>query len=558
MAAKDENEKLVGGLLAKIAPMIASAFALNIPHNVLAYKRELEKNIPKTDTALWNKWCDKLVTDGFCDQDTADLLKPLNDYPFPWGGILIIMAVLKVNMGKLESMMNIFTLDRQYDALQKTTPHPAPIDNLVRSMIIDPGRSKENRAELKKHGFSDTQIDNIVLSYYKTVDEGTVRTCFMRGIISEEVMYERMRELGYTDTRIAEIVPTWKLLPGPSDLFTMVAHEAFEPEMYTKLGLDKEFPVDQVEWLEKQGISEEWAKRYWYAHWEQPSIGQGFEMLHRGVIDTETLDLLFRAVEIPSFWRDKLTKIAYMPYTRVDVRRMHDMGVIEPEDLVKAYTDLGYDLEHAGKMAEFTIKYNADTEKQLTRSAILESYREDLITKSEAKALLTAQDYSSDLADYYLLFEDYKQTKDLQDKKIDRLREQFVLNITTEVGARNSLNALGLRGSKIDDLMSDWVLDRYKYQAIPSKSELDNFLVKGIITQAHYTDLMSRHGFSPLHISWYLEDLERERTISARMPTKADLTSMYKKKAITEQEYITDMSRLGYSQKYIDLYLKIM
>ena len=81
----------------------------------------------------------------------------------------------------------------------------------------------------------------------------------------------------------------------------MVAKEAFEPDIYTTLGLDEEFPSEQVKWLEDQGISEEWARKYWIAHWDQPSIGQGFEMLHRGVIGPATLDMLFRAIEIPSF-----------------------------------------------------------------------------------------------------------------------------------------------------------------------------------------------------------------------------------------------------------------
>ncbi|GAH93918.1 unnamed protein product, partial [marine sediment metagenome] len=44
-------------------------------------------------------------------------------------------------------------------------------------------------------------------------------------------------------------------------------------------------------------------------HWSLPSPSQGFEMLHRGVIDEAELNMLLRALDIMPFWREKLTKV---------------------------------------------------------------------------------------------------------------------------------------------------------------------------------------------------------------------------------------------------------
>ena len=151
-------------------------------------------------------------------------------------------------------------------------------------------------------------------------DENTVRNLYLREVITKEGMEKRMLELGYNKERTAEIIQGWPVIPGVGDLLHLVAKEAFEPDIIKHYGYDEEYPDEQTKWLKMQGLSEDWIRKFWYAHWETPSIGQGFEMLHRGFIDEKELDDLFRTVEIPPFWRDKLRGIAFNPFTRVDVR----------------------------------------------------------------------------------------------------------------------------------------------------------------------------------------------------------------------------------------------
>jgi hypothetical protein len=556
MAQKEAADQNFKNMLVTSAKYVVGTMIGKTPEMLDSFVASVKKHTPMFSKSQWTSWCNDLVNKKIIDPNTANTLKTLTEYDQPWAFVLTLMATVKVKMADLDAVLNIYSLDKQYDLMGNATPHPAPVDNLVRAMIIDPGRATENRAEMKKHGYNDMQIDNIILSYYRTTDENTLRTQYLRGIINESRLYERMRELGYTDQRTSEIVQTWTLLPSPQDLFTMVAKEAFEPDMYRTLGLDAEFPTEQVEWLKKQGISEAWARKFWIAHWDQPSIGQGFEMLHRGVIDKATLDLLFRAVEIPSFWRDKLTRIAYNPYTRVDTRRMHELGVLNEEELVKAYMDQGYDSEKAVKMAQFTIQYNAEHEKQLTRSAILESYRENLITRVQAAALLREQDYSDDLANYYIELEDFNRDKKIREQYIDNTRERYLLSQMTLSQARTTLTQLGLRTDTIDSLIDTWELDKYKYDSIPSKSDLDRFLIKGIISEGEYRMYMARHGFSALITDWYLRDLQGERDVRGRGPSRSDLEEFYKKKIIDEASWRREMKSLGYNDKYIDMYYK--
>jgi len=558
MPNKDEVEQRVGFTLKGMVDGFIAAFKSSVPGIIATGIGSLGDSVSLNAVKAWditvNEWIDK----NFCDADTGEMLKKLRDETFPIGTITTIIIRLRMLFLLISTVADVMKLDRQYDLMSKTTPHPAPAEALVRSMIIDPARAAENRLQMKRLGYSDTQIDNIILAHYSTVPEEYIRINYLRGNIDSDKMYERMRELGYTDTRTKEIIQTWTLYPGPQDLFTMVAHEAFEPAMYGPMGLADEFPADQLPWLEAQGISKEWAMKYWISHWNQPSLEQGFEMLHRGIITRDELDMLFKVVEIPKFWRDKLMQMTFNPYTRVDVRRMHELGVLTTEELVTSYQDLGYDATKAVKMAEFTLKYNAEGDKQLTRSIILTSFKEDLISRNDAMDLLKSQDYSEDVADYYLTHEEYKRDLEIQKLQLSIVEDQYKMNMLSETETRARLNKMSLRGSKIDALMEQWLLEKYKYQRLPTVSDLDDLIINDVITEGQWRDLMTRHGYSYEHQDWHLALINKYVTVSAALPTKAEIKSWYQKKLISVEEYRNEMRQLGYSDRYIDLYLKSM
>jgi len=558
MGQSEEVDGRVGILMQGLVDNLTGGFTNVIPGMVNktlgAFSDALKDNAVKA----WDKTITTWIEKNWLDDDTGAMLKTLRDETFPIGTVTTIIIRVRMLLMLISSAVDVMKLDRQYDMMAKTTPNPAPADNLVRAMMLDPTRATENREQMKRLGYSDTQVDNIILSHYNLVPEGAIRINFLRGNIDSDKMYERMRELGYTDTRIKEIVQTWIVYPGPQDLFTMVAHEAFEPELYNKMGLAAEFPAEQIPWLEAQGISQEWAMKYWISHWAQPSIGQGFEMLHRGVITNEELDMLFKVVEIPSFWRDKLKQITFNPYTRVDTRRMHELGVLTTEELVIAYQDIGYDAAKAVKMAEFTLKYNAEGDKQLTRSIILDSFRTDLISREDAEKLLIEADYDKDVADFYLTHEEYKQALDEQKLYLSIIEDKFKLGIESESSTRGELNKLSLRGSKIDAMLAQWSFEKYKYQDLPTHSELNAMLISKIISEGEWRTIMTRRGYTYEHQNWYLQLIAREVTVSKRLPTKTDITSWYQKGLISVEEYRLEMRQLDYSDRYIDLYLKAM
>lgn len=206
-------------------------------------------------------------------------------------------------------------------------------------------------------------------------------------------------------------------IPPVADIITMAVREAFTPEIAARFGQYQDLPPEFVEWVGKKGLSKEWATRYWAAHWSLPSPQQGFEMLHRGVIGEGELSLLLRALDIMPFWRDKLIQISYNPLTRIDVRRMYNLYVLNEEEVTQAYREIGYNETNAVRLTTFTKELRKRAEERLrkqqekaaeekdrpwTPAQTLGFLKKGLITKERAIHELQLLDYNEERINVYL------------------------------------------------------------------------------------------------------------------------------------------------------------
>jgi len=382
-------------------------------------------------------------------------------------------------------------------------PHLPDVASLIQSAFVAPEKTEAIRKMLRKQGLNDEAQDYMFLARYTLYDINMCRDLFLRKELTPDQLFMRMRELGFTDTRTKEIVKTWELIPGPSDLFHLVAKEAFEPDMVRLMGLGDEFPEDQVQWLEKQGLSKFWAEKYWYAHWEIPSVQMGFEMLHRKQIDLDQLDMLFRAQEIPPFWREKLVGISYSPYTRVDTRRMFNFDVLTVEDVFESYQHQGYDAEHAYNLTKWTVAQKDPDNKDISQGQILGSYEDGILEYSDAIGLLMDIGYTKDKAKFLIVAKDYDIAKRLQDKRLKIIEEKFTKRYIDKFETLRQLSLLNLPYKQQQLLMEAWELDILKDKKMPSKTDLEKFYNNGIINKEKYNDEMDKLGYNKIYVEWY-------------------------------------------------------
>ncbi len=129
-------------------------------------------------------------------------------------------------------------------------------------------------------------------------------------------------------------------------------------------------------------------------------------MLHRGIIDEATLELLLRALDVMPFWRDKLIEISWNVPTRVDIRRFFDLGVIDETRLRQLYTAYGYHGVDLENIVDWTIKQTKGTkttaEKELTKAEIIKGVKKGVLSWDEGVELIMELDYDAATAELIL------------------------------------------------------------------------------------------------------------------------------------------------------------
>lgn len=422
-------------------------------------------------------------------------------------------------------------------------------------------------AELSRRGLDAQNIDLILASAVRPLDVGDVITSWRRKIISTDDMRRRLASLGYGDTGINLIVENSKLIPDIGDLISMAVRDTWNEGIVQRWGYDEDYPPEVGEWSSKQGMSAEWARRYWRAHWQLPSVQMGYEMMHRRIISQpEMLDLL-RTADYPAGWRDRMIQMSFSPYTRVDVRRMYGLGVLSAEQLVGSYMDLGYDREHAENLAEFTIRYedenggsNRQKHKDLTESLITGAYRRGRVDRAWASQALTDIGFSAEDVEFLLNYAEFQRQIELHPDKMpalqndlaDILQRAYYKRVINGATFSGQLTKLGYNDREIDLFRS---MSDYQYaQALQEKrlKILAEGYVVGALSRTDAVTQMGRYNIpaemqDALLAEWDLDKRARFKTVS-----ESQLWKFIRSSVITEDEYRAELANLGYSDKVID------
>jgi hypothetical protein len=384
---------------------------------------------------------------------------------------------------------------------------------------------------LRDRGYSPDKRRALYDVYSKRLGEDDIRRLALRQYVSPAMQVrgvlggettlpgrpfdadKALEHAGYHVDDLGLVKAAWEFLPGVQDVIRMAVKEVFSPEIAAKFQQYADLPPKFVEMAAKQGLSAEVAGWYWAAHWDLPSTTQGYEMLHRGVIKEEELDLLLRAQDVMPWWRDKLKAIAYSPLTRVDVRRMYQLGVLDEPGVVQAYKNLGYNQANADKLLEFTKVYygpedetGEEADRDWTKAEILDGYRKKIITTDQARLALREMSYAEAKIDFFLAREDLKAVQTRKQAYLDRWHSLYINGIAGAQDVYTNLQALGITEGEIDELLPLWNLEQVQTVTRPTKAERLKWFKSGIISQATWESELRLDGYSDAYIAMYLAD----------------------------------------------------
>lgn len=421
-----------------------------------------------------------------------------------------------------------------------------------------------------KEGLPDDQIEVAIVTSQPKLDPTQLRDLLLRGEITEAFHDDQLRLYGLSDEQIKQTKVLYFFIPPPQDLITMAVREVFSPETAKKFGQFEDFPQVFADLAAQQGVSEQWAQNYWAMHWTLPSPQMGYDMLHRGIIDVNELKILLKALDIMPFWREKLVDLSYNTFTRVDTRRMYEMGVLDEAGVYKEYQAQGYDPERAKKLTEFTIRLAQEGDnpddvkvKDLTRSVIETAYSIGEIDRQEAIRRYGLIGIRPDDGNLLLDIVDYKNTVEdnekLQDKLLDKVRDMAVASYKRgsigESELRDMLSAVGVQ----DAIISLYITTSdYETELELKEVSIEGLFARyraGHVSEGDFRTNLSYLGFSSTEIDQAIVKADRAFDFRYRAPTQAKLLKWLKLDIINPAQYAKELQSLGYDDIHVGAFL---
>lgn len=421
-------------------------------------------------------------------QDSDDPRKML-DYIDAWSeeypGMQWLLTAFNLTVlfgGLVSAHTEALTMKASQTLQSEQRPALIPDAPLIEALFKDPGQEPLITDIMNRLGLSDDIQELLKIAGTVVLGPMELQQLYLRGEIDDGQLREKLHANRLSDHSIDLLKTLYDIIPPVQDIITMAVREVFSPEIVSKFGQMQDFPEEFGAWAKKQGLTTFWAKNYWAAHWSLPSPLQAFEMLHRDVIDKKELDVLLRALDIMPYWRDKLTQIAYRPLTRVDVRRMFKLGVVDESGVMRAYKDIGYDDYNADLMTSFTKAFVAEPERKLTKSDILSLFKKRGLTETETIQRLMMLGYPEATAWLLLHRALFEVENSMKTKAISSVRKLYVYGKIDETGAIAKLAGYNMDSNEINQYMQIWDLDRMDKVRNLTVKEIERFYIEKVIT----------------------------------------------------------------------------
>jgi Holliday junction resolvasome RuvABC DNA-binding subunit len=484
------NSTTIGGLLGIIAPWLTAVFTA-IASNPITEMFQLGQDLQ----AVYGT-----------ENITGDVLNATEGLP-DWGKRVLTMLTLPLIMFDFLKTAADIELEQARQQLRISFP----FTNLgISEILLSYNRGLIDNAAaatmLSKHGYS-TDLQQTLLSASKAVPD--VTALFegnWRGFLTNDQFLTKLSSLGYADSDVNLLQQLSSLVPGVADIITMAYRNVFDPSITSAFGHADEFPEILNDLFAQKGFSNYWALNFWMAHWHLPSPEQGFEMLQRGIITSDQLNTLMKELDILPFWRPLLTQLSYRPITRIDIRRMNSIGLIDQNGMVKALQNLGYSPTDAASVAQFYQVYNDQTSKigkskPIALNQVMTLYGEGIIASSDVLAHLKTLNYSDQDAAFLLQEENFKMALAQRKTAIESIVAQASKGQITLDQAQQALAPLGLSQTEYNRALAQIAKIKDARIAVPTEPDLYDLAKAGIINEQQFHDAMALRGYSDTWIT---------------------------------------------------------
>jgi len=388
------------------------------------------------------------------------------------------------------------------------------------------------KTDLLSQGYAEDK-HSVIYDYYKPKLSPTTLLDAEKRI--DELDYDvtqALKDSGFNDKEIKILRELSWAYPSPTDFIRFAVRDVFVEDKEVKEALEAEFPELIVPYAEKAGMSKDVLMWYWKAHWELPSPTQVYEMLHRlnpdvlkvrgkayeemGLkeenlrTDLDTVKFYLKQADYDKRWRERLLAISYSPLTRVDLRRIYELGLIDDNELLARLMEVGYTKKDAELLLEFYKTFRQEEARTFAKTEIKYLLYYGIINETEAKVMLGRLGYTEEDAKTMIeLWKVKLAEKDMRETQ-KFVRDAYALGEITREEAERLLREAGLSEEVIAVVLDKEDKKRLKSVKLPSASTVVKWLKNNIITEDKAREILRSINVKEEYIDYYIKEAEVE------------------------------------------------
>lgn len=215
------------------------------------------------------------------------------------------------------------------------------------------------------------------------------------------------------------------------------------------------------------GLDPTWIQTAYNANGQAPTPVEALELWNRGIIaedgtgpDATSYEQAFLEGPWRNKWLDSFKALRfYIPPPRT-VQAMLREGTI---DVAQATTWLNASGVYGDTLAAFlksTSHAASTTQRELSRTDVVDLYEGQLISSDQAISDLTALKYTADDARLIIALADQKQATAATKSAVTRLKNLFLAGTNSAAASKAALAALGIPDAQIANLIAVWGLEQ--------------------------------------------------------------------------------------------------
>lgn len=337
---------------------------------------------------------------------------------------------------------------------------------------------------------------------------------YYRGTIDRATLDRELRSLGVLDPREAQVwIDLYQQVPAAGDLVRFMVRDSADEAAVALGGFDTDFSkkyTQQIQqWARAQGVSDDYMKYIWRAHWELPSPTQLYEMLHRlrpGRVDpalavtSDTVKQVLQQNDMAPGFVDRMMAISYHPITLTDIQRGYLAGTITDEELEGHLQDAGYSPKDAATVAQIirddSIRRVNIMTGQWTAREVCRQYRMGTITRQEADRLL-----EQSITDYQKRQQALDNAETMLEAStratcIKAIRWRYMTGELSDFEVRSALAAQGVPATQGRSILQGWSCEKISRRKEPTVAMLRTWFLEGVIGAGQMMLRLRNLGYS--------------------------------------------------------------